>query len=1243
MTLLGSGFRRILLLLIIAIAVILIALNIILNIKLRADIPSLISQFSEQTPYDINVGEIGLDPLFRLQLDKVSVIDPASTTKNVLNVEQVTIEPHILSSLFNQKIILGEIVLKSPKFQSSKENVDKLVDFIKSKINQDSQKPSLVEFNIIKVLDADFQVTPEFLVSVPNLTVDFSDEKLQEAQRINVDSNIVLLQKEVALNGSIVISPEKTHGELELQVDDIDVMAASALLDDSKSLRANTRLSFEISDLITVNGKLTVDSSKGIFSEKSFAELSYDLNYDKTSDIAKVNTLDFEVNDILKGSFAGEIEKVIEDTIFNLSGKADSLDLRGLMVRIFNDDKGIVSGELRPENLKISGSRAKDNINLSSDAHLKDFKFSSDSDGDPSIDSLDCDLKVKQHFASSNNFMFSSSGKCAADEFFWDKTGAVQNIVSRVDLSSNKKWSDNKISLSNIRSKYMEGSASGTLNFFLSKGFGGGITKITGDIIGNNLNLEMTPKTVIPANIAGNAEFASASFEGGSSNYKADISLIINNFLLKSNRGREFKVSKLQTKEPIDFEYKSLSEEDQNSDNSTQDEILIKGKGVSYQQLAFEEYLINNGTVKDLDFLLELSKDKWTLHMSSEGSDFSIYGYDVSLNKFSENLSIENSGREGFKGSIEGVGGRYKSIDFPNLSWDYNFINDRIIVSNISAQISTLGLFKTDGLSINVGSQVGGYPYKVGFDGATFAGFEGKLKSDGIKGTFTINKPGTTDKDWFGKVNIKKTAIISQTIDDISNSITPIPGGINLENIKGKFLNGDISGKISLDTTTFPSGIKTDVKLVNASIQSAGTTIKLNESNLEFLGTLPNGSLPEGNANIEFKNLILQNGEHSSSLAANLKTKTIDETLYIEEGFIKGNSNQEICFSGEMENSLNENRTLKLTFPEVVIPDAVGLLSPLIPDDFREFKTRGYAAMDLIFRNLLYPQESWIGKLSFKNSSISGDYGGALLSVDGINGTITIKDDASSDNPLATLMGENLKLSKSVFQKFHKSFREANLEREALDFLSIKMIEYGILKFEDVECALEVDRQEINLRRVISKLFRGNLYGAGLLKFNQNNSEFNLSLLFNEISLEGISERISPNQEYITGRINGLIWLTGEGADLNTIDGPFKFWSKKSSKEHRKIGKALLDKLGAKERLILGSNRSYDNGNISGYINDGLITFKEFDVSNSILGIKNLSIQADPVKNSITIAHLISVVREISRRSETGGPTIETN
>jgi hypothetical protein len=628
--------------------------------------------------------------------------------------------------------------------------------------------------------------------------------------------------------------------------------------------------------------------------------------------------------------------------------------------------------------------------------------------------------------------------------------------------------------------------------------------------------------------------------------------------------------------------------------------------------------------------------------MSSNGYGFSVLGQEISLKQFKESLSIENSGREGFKGKVSGTDGRYKSVDFPRLSWDYNLRNDLIDVSNVSAQVSTLGEFKTDNLYINMGEQVGWYPYRIDFDDATFVGFEDKLKSNGIKGNFTINRPGTEDKDWHGSVNVKKTTIVSAVIDKISNNITPSPGGINLENITGKFLGGDLSGKVFIDTTRSPSGIDADLKLLHASIDSDGLSIKLNESGLNFSGTLPNDSLPEGMGNLEFKSLGIEKEGVTSTLQANIKTRTVAETLYIEKGFIKGKTNQEIGFSGEMDNSLNENRTLKVNFPEVAVSDAIEILSPFVPEEFRNAKTRGYAGMDLVFYNLLYPESRWSGKLSLRNGSFVGDYAGALLSIKDVNGTITLKDEASSENPLASLMGEDLNLSKSVFQKFLISFKEANLEKD-LDFLSIEEVEYGILKFEDVECALEVDRQKLNLRRLISKFFSGNLFGAGLLKFNADQSDYNLSLLFNEISLEGISNKISPVNEYITGRVNGLIWLTGDGAELDTIDGPFKFWSKKSSKEPRKIGKALLDKLGAKERLILGSNRGYDNGNISGYINGGLITFKEFDISNSVLGIKNLSIQADPVKNSITIAHLLSVVREIARRSQTGGPTIETN
>ena len=117
--------------------------------------------------------------------------------------------------------------------------------------------------------------------------------------------------------------------------------------------------------------------------------------------------------------------KVIKETVFNLSGEIDSLDLRDLIVGIFNDDYGILSGELSTEDLKISGSRKNDDIQLIVDAQLKDFKFSSTNEDSPSIDDLDCDLKVNQNLNTRSNFSLSSLGNCTSQEFSWDRTGSI--------------------------------------------------------------------------------------------------------------------------------------------------------------------------------------------------------------------------------------------------------------------------------------------------------------------------------------------------------------------------------------------------------------------------------------------------------------------------------------------------------------------------------------------------------------------------------------------------------------------------------------------------------------------------------------------------------------------------------------------------------------------------------------------------------------------------------------------------
>ena len=52
-----------------------------------------------------------------------------------------------------------------------------------------------------------------------------------------------------------------------------------------------------------------------------------------------------------------------------------------------------------------------------------------------------------------------------------------------------------------------------------------------------------------------------------------------------------------------------------------------------------------------------------------------------------------------------------------------------------------------------------------------------------------------------------------------------------------------------------------------------------------------------------------------------------------------------------------------------------------------------------------------------------------------------------------------------------------------------------------------------------------------------------------------------------------------------------------------------------------------------------MITFRELHISNTFLGIRDLLIQVDRKRNSISVAHLLSVIRETARRA--GGVKIE--
>jgi len=184
---------------------------------------------------------------------------------------------------------------------------------------------------------------------------------------------------------------------------------------------------------------------------------------------------------------------------------------------------------------------------------------------------------------------------------------------------------------------------------------------------------------------------------------------------------------------------------------------------------------------------------------------------------------------------------------------------------------------------------------------------------------------------------------------------------------------------------------------------------------------------------------------------------------------------------------------------------------------------------------------------------------------------------------------------------------------------------------------MNVVKNKLTIKELSTNIFGGRLSSSGFYNFGDNKRKAGkFYFLFDDLSLKNITDSIPGTEGYISGRLNGIVSLVQKERRTSMLDGLFNFWTIGSKKEKRIIGRAFLERLGAKERLFLGSSKNYDKGQLHGYINDGVITFNELNISNSFLGLKDLNIKVHNRRNSISVAHLLSVIRETARRSNTG-------
>ena len=776
---------------------------------------------------------------------------------------------------------------------------------------------------------------------------------------------------------------------------------------------------------------------------------------------------------------------------------------------------------------------------------------------------------------------------------------------------------DDLIRFKNINSKLNGGNVKGSAEININKNL------INSTIKANNLAFNDNSPAIFNLPIFGKVENLEAKIDGPIDNLDIDLLIDSSKFGLDLNQNK-VNFSNLKSNKKLNANLKKLNDSYS---------YLFNGESFDFKDFSYLGFESQKGEIRDLEFNYK-NKEDWELNLNSTGELVSNSTLKAELSNYKLKINAGNKNGIRVIGNIEGEAGDYREKALEEFQTNFDYRKNLIEFYSLNAELTGYGLLETEKAKISFPKN-SNRNYLLEFDNGTFTYLNSEIISEGIKGNLKI-KPDSTLR---GKIYSDSATIYNNKISDIQFNFDTNSGAYNFSDINSKIFNGKLTGKLKLDFSNGATNFNTKLKLNGISNRMKDNNVNFGDISINAEGGIKDGLFENLAANIEILGLTIGEDGLESTVDGSADFSADPETIYVKNGFITSRKGEKLRFNGEIYNYFGEKRSSRFKVPSVPLKFFTDFVDPFLPFGFIFNKVNGTASLDFNTFNLAKSINNWDGNIELNGVSFKGIYSQTDFLVDDLEGLITIKNVSKKEDTLINILGDDLEINREVYKKFLKKLKNVDNKTNG-NYLKINRFKYGFIEAEDIETVFEIDKEKMNLQYFKSDIYGGKLFGNGFLKYGGKDERYNFTLLSNNLSLKKISDSLPSMKDYITGLVDGVLWFSlGDG--YWTINGPFSFWAKDSKDEKRKIGKALLKKIGGKGKIFLRSSRRYDKGKISGYIKDGFMTFKQFEISNSMLGYKDLTIKADEKMNSISVKHLLSVIRELARRASQGGIEIE--
>jgi hypothetical protein len=318
------------------------------------------------------------------------------------------------------------------------------------------------------------------------------------------------------------------------------------------------------------------------------------------------------------------------------------------------------------------------------------------------------------------------------------------------------------------------------------------------------------------------------------------------------------------------------------------------------------------------------------------------------------------------------------------------------------------------------------------------------------------------------------------------------------------------------------------------------------------------------------------------------------------------------------------------TLPETEVNSLIDPIANILPRYLQEATFGGVVTANARF-DLQDGQKLLNGSLLLKGVGL--ELTSQRFTAADIKGSLPFSVDFSGSK--AARSGDVLSFNRQNYPGLLEQFRRAQNSRPAL---SVGKLRFGPLEAGPLTVQVIAGDGITEITTLHTSLYQGDLFGRGYVTTGQG-LHYRGDLLLNNLSLLQLCNAFPKTGEYISGRLDGIVSLSGKGTGREKILGFSEFWTRSGSGEKMHVSKEFLQKLaGRKLRgFFFRNDRAYDRAEIKAILQGGELTFETLHILHTnLVGVRDLSVSVVPSSNRISLERLFNAVSQ----AEAGGKSV---